>query len=112
MGNPVYVGLFVYANHGENVIIRRSHSGLLLFVNNTFINYFIKRQNTVKSRTFGSELVALSIARNMIAEIRIKLKLFGVPLGGTENVLCYNNGVVNNTSIPESNLSNNHNVVN
>ena len=99
LGRPVYVGYFVDADNGINVITRHPHSGILLSINNTLMKSFSKHQNTVYSSTFGSELVALIIARNMIAEIRIKLKLFGVPLGGTENVLCYNNGVVNNTSI-------------
>ena len=44
-------------------------------------------------------------------EIRIKLKSFGFPLAGPENVFCDNNGVVNNISIPEPTLSNNHNEI-
>ena len=99
LGRPVYVGYFADADNGINVITRHPHSGILLYINNALMKSFRKRQNAVDSSTFGSELIALRIARNMIAEIRIKLKLFGVPLGGPENVLCYNNGVVNNTSI-------------
>ena len=76
------------------------------------IKSFSKRQNTVESSTFGSELVAARIARDMIVELRIKLKLFGVPLLGPTNVFCDNNGVVKNTSIPESTLSKKHNSIN
>ena len=48
----------------------------------------------------------------MIMEIRIKLKMYRVPLEVPDNVFCDNNGVVNNTSIPESTLSKKHNTFN
>ena len=48
----------------------------------------------------------------MIVEIRIKFKLFGVPLYGPEILSCDNNGVVKNTIIPESTLSKKHNTIN
>ena len=82
-----------------------------MFFNNVLINYFSKRQNTLESRTFVSELIALRIAREIIVDIRIKLKVFGVPLDGTDNILCDNNGVLKNTRTPESTLSNNHNAI-
>ena len=83
-----------------------------MFFNNALINYFSKRQNTLESRTFVSELIALRIAREIIVDIRIKLKMFGVPLDGPDNILCDNNGVLKNTSIPESTLSKEHNAIN
>ena len=58
----------------------------MLFVNNALIKSFSKRQNTFKLRTFVSELVALSITGEIIAEIRIKFKMFGVTLAGPANV--------------------------
>ncbi|KAL7528642.1 hypothetical protein ACHAWF_002638 [Thalassiosira exigua] len=66
----------------------------------------------VEANTYGAELVALRIARDMIVEIRLKLKLIGVPMVGPANVFCDNQGVVKNTSIPESTLSKKHNSVN
>ena len=108
LGRPVYVGYFVDADHGGNVITRRLHSRILLFINKSLIKSFIKRQNTVKSSTFGSELVELMIARDMIVEIRIKLEMFGVTLAGTKKLFCDENGVVKNTSITESTLYNKH----
>ena len=84
----------------------------MLFINNALIRAFSKRQNTVKSSTFGSELVALRIARDLIVETRIKLKSIGVPLAGPTDVYCDNQGVVKNTSIPESTLQKKHNSIN
>ena len=112
LGEPVITSCFVDADHAGNVVTRRSHTGILLFVNNALIKAYSKRQNTVESSTFGSELVALRIARDLIVELRIKLKCFGVPLDGPTNVMCDNNGVVKNTSIPESTLNKKHNSIN
>jgi hypothetical protein len=38
--------------------------------------------------------------------------MFGVPIDGPSNVFCDNNGVVKNTSIPESTLQKKHNAIN
>ena len=55
-----------------------------MFVNNALIKSFRKIQNTVELSTFDSEIVALRIERGMIVEIRIKFKMFGVPLDRSE----------------------------
>ena len=71
-----------------------------------------KRQNTVETSTFGSELVAMRIAKEMIVGLHCKLRMFGVPIDGPANVYCDNQGVVKNTSLPESTLSKKHNAIN
>ena len=38
--------------------------------------------------------------------------MFGMPLDGSTKVFCDNQGVVKNTSLPESTLSKKHNAVN
>ena len=38
--------------------------------------------------------------------------MFGVPIDGPANVFCDNNGVVKNTTIPESMLAKKHNAIN
>ena len=103
---------FVDANHAGNVITRRSHTGILIYVQKAPIIWFSRRQNTVESSRFGSEFVALRIAKEMLVALRYKLRRFGVPMEGPCNVFCDNSGVVKNTSIPESNLMKNHNAIN
>lgn len=113
LGNPVTLHGFVDANHAGNVVTRRSHTGgILLFVQNSPIQWLSKRQNTVETSTFGSEFVALRAARDMIISMRYKLRMFGVPMDGPAQVYCDNQGVVKNTSVPESVLSKKHNAIN
>ncbi len=112
LGKPVVISCFVDADHAGNKITRRSHTGIFLFVNKALIISYSKKQNTVESATFGSELVAMRIARDLIVSLRIKLKMFGIPIEGPANVFCDNNGVVQNTSIPHSTLNKKHNSIN
>jgi hypothetical protein len=102
LGQAVTISCFCDANHAGNVITRRSHSGIIIFVQNAPIIWFSKKQNMVEASTFGAELVAMRIARDLISALRIKLRTFGVPLSGPANLYCDNQGVVKNMSVPES----------
>ena len=73
---------------------------------------FSKKQNTVESSTYRSELVAMWQVRDKLIELRLKCKSIGLRLDGPANIGCDNQGVVKNTSIPESTLSKKHNAVN
>jgi hypothetical protein len=111
-GHSVTISAFVDANHAGNVVTRRSHTGIFIFVQNAPIIWFSKRQNTVEVATFGSEFVALRICKEMIVALRYKLRMFGIPIDGPANVFCDNRGVVKNVSIPESTLMKKHNAIN
>jgi len=112
LGNDVFISCFVDANHAGNMVTRRSHTGILIFVNNAPILWYSKKQNTVETSTFGSEFVALKVAKEMISALRYKLRMFGIPLGGPAYVHCDNRGVVMNTTRPESTLSRKHQAIN
>jgi hypothetical protein len=107
-GYPVGIFCFVDSNHAGNVVTRRSHTGIIIYVNKAPILWFSKRQNTVETSTFGSEFIAMRIAKEMIVSLRYKLRMFGIPLDGPANVYCDNEGVVKNTSIPQSVLHKKH----
>ena len=92
LGRPVSMTIFVDADHTSNVVTRRSQTGYFLFITNGLIASFSKKQNTVESSTYGSELVALRIARDQIVAMRIKCKSIGIPLIGPVNVYCDNQG--------------------
>ena len=111
LGNPVVVSCFVDANHAGDLITRRSHTGILLYVNNSPIVWFSKKQTTVESSTFGSEFVAARIAADIIEAIRYKLRMFGIPVEGPANLFCDNRSVVVNTSRPDSRLNKKHNAI-
>ena len=65
-GRAVFIYSFVDANHGGNAIKRRSHTGIIMFIQNTPIIWFSKKHNRVEAAMFGSNLVALSVFKNLL----------------------------------------------
>lgn len=110
-GKPVYLSCYVDSDHAGNLMTRRSHSGIFLYVNNTPVIWYSKRQNTVETSSFGSEFVALRIATEMCEALRYKLRMFGVPIAGPTDVFCDNKSVVTNSSVPTSVLNKKHNSI-
>ena len=53
LGKSMQIACFVDANHAGNVVTRRSHTGVFIYVQNTPSIWFSKNQNTVESITFG-----------------------------------------------------------
>ena len=47
-GKPLYVGCYVDADHAGNMLTRGSHTGIIIFSNNSPIIWYSKRQNTVE----------------------------------------------------------------
>ena len=73
------------------------------------ILWFSKRQNTVETSAFSSEMIAMKTCMEAIQALRYKLKMFGVLLMGPTEVFCDNNSLVLNTSNVESKVNKKHN---
>ena len=109
LGKYVAIKAYVDANHAVNMANRRSHSGIIIYVNNALIIWYSKLQNTVEASSFGSEFVAIRIPTEKIQALRYKLIFFGIPVEGPAEVFCDNMSVVKNSSIPTSVLNKRHN---
>jgi hypothetical protein len=77
-------------------------------MNRAPVVWYSKKQNTVESSTFGSEIVALKNAIELLKSIRYKLRKFGEPLLGPADIFCDNEAVVTNCSTPESTIKEKH----
>ena len=62
LGNTISINVFVDASHAGEKMTYLSHTGILIYVNNTPINLFSKIQNTVEPSTSGAELKAAWVA--------------------------------------------------
>ena len=110
-GKPARMTCSVDADHAHDVVTRRSVTGIILLVNNMPTAWISKRQKTVETSTYGSELVAARIAVDLIVEMRYKLRMLGVPIDGPALMLGDNMSVVLNTTIPSSQLKKKHNAI-
>jgi hypothetical protein len=107
-GMEARLTIFVDADHARNQVTRRSVTGIMMLLNNTPLVWISKRQKTVETSTYGSELVAARIAIDLVIEMRYKLRLLGVRLEDQTVMLGDNMSVVLNTTIPSSNLKKKH----
>lgn len=110
-GQPVTMSAFVDADHAGCQATRRSYTGVLIYLNRAPILWHSKRQNTVEASTFGSEFIAMRIAIEMIEGLRYKLRMMGIEVEGPTNVYCDNDGVVKNSTRPESTLKKKHQAI-
>ena len=53
LSKSVQIICYVDANHAINLLNRRSHSGILIYINNTPVVWYSKIQNTVEASSFG-----------------------------------------------------------
>jgi hypothetical protein len=106
-----FLTVYVDASHACDLLTRRSVTGILLCVNLTPSKWYSKRQNTVETSTYGSELVAARIAIEMIIEYRNKLRMMGFRLDQPAVLYVDNEAVVKNTTLPSSSLKKKHNAI-
>jgi hypothetical protein len=111
LGNAIQLNIFVDAAHADDLVTRRSTTGIIIFVNGTPLKWYSKRQNTVESSTYGSEFVALRIATEFAIGLRYHLRMLGIPISGPTNMFCDNQSVVINATVPSSLLKKKHNAV-
>ena len=99
---------FVDVNHAGDKTTSWSMTGILIFCNRAPIIWHSKRQNGVKTSTFGSELTSLKNAVELISVLQYKLGMFGVPIDEPTDIFCNNESVYNNMPTPESQLRQKH----
>ena len=102
LGLPARITIYKDADHAHDLLTRRSVTGILLMVNNTPVKWISKRQKTIETSTYGSEMVAGQIATELVVEYRNTLRLLGVPIDGPALMLGDNQSIVLSTTVPSS----------
>ena len=107
-GKPVLTTTFKDANLCHNLVTGRAVTGVLHFLNQTPVDWFSKKQETVETATYGSEFAAARTAIQQIAALRQALQYLGVPLRESSYLFGDDESVVKSGSIPHSTLSKRH----
>jgi hypothetical protein len=110
-GNPVRITAYFDADHAGCLQTRRSTTGVLMFLNNTPILWYSKRQATVESATYGSEFVAGRIAVELVIAMRYKLQMLGIPVIGSCVLFGDNMSMITSATVPSSSLKKKHNAI-
>ena len=68
-GREVKITMFADANLYHDKVTGRSVTGLLMMLNGTPIDWFSKKQGSIKTTTYGSEFVAARICVEQIIDL-------------------------------------------
>ena len=107
-GKPVVTTTYKDANLYHDLSTGRAVTGVLHFFNQTPIEWYSKKQETVETATYGSEFAAARTAIQQIAGLRQMLQYLGVPLRKSSYLFGDNESVVKSGTIPHSALSKCH----
>ena len=99
------------ANLMHDLVTGRSMSGILHFINQTPIQWFAKKQNTVETATYGSEFMVARQATEQILDLRYTLRMMGIPIDGKSWLFGDNQSVITSSTIPKSTLNKRHNAL-
>ena len=82
--------------------------GILHYLNQTAVDWFCKRQDTVETATYGSEFVVAKFGCEQIMDLRHSLRYLGVPVLNHSYMFGDNQSVVTSSTIPHSRLNKRH----
>ena len=108
LGKFVTLIHYVDANLMHCLLTGRYLTGILTFINKTPIDWFSKKQATVETATYGSELVAARTAVERIINLRLTMRYLGVPIRDKDYLFGDNQSVVDSSTIPFSKLHKRH----
>jgi hypothetical protein len=111
LGKLVRITEFVDANLYFDLITGRACTGILIYLNQTPIDWYCKKQSTVACATFGSEFVAAKTATEKAFDLRYTLRMMGIPVDYRTYVFGDNAAVITQSTIPHSQLGKRHNAL-
>ena len=103
-GRSMQITAFVDSDHAGDLVNRRSRTGVIIFCGRSPIVFHTKKQGSIETSSFGSELSAMKTAVELLEGLRYKLRMMGVPIDGPAYVKADNMSVVHNCSNPASML--------
>jgi hypothetical protein len=113
LGNKAHISIYIDADHhAHDMLTCCSVTGIIMFVNKTPVKWISKRQKTVESSTYGSELITSRIATGLAVEYWYTLRMLGIDVNRPAMMFGDNTYVViNNTTMSSSQLKKKHNAM-
>jgi hypothetical protein len=96
------ITVFVDSDHVHDQATRKSITGIVIFVRRTPVFYFIKRQGTTFTSTYGAEFCAMKTAVEELIAVCYMLQYLGVKVLHASLICGDNLGVIQNCMIKDS----------
>jgi hypothetical protein len=110
-GKYVTLSHYFDANLYHNMVTGRSITAILHFLNQTLMDWYLKKQATIKTATFGLEFIAARTTINQIVDLRMTLCYLGIPIQEKSYVFGDNKTVIDASSTPHAKLLKRHNAL-
>jgi len=111
LGNFVTLSHYMDTNLYHDMLMGRSVTGILQYLNKMPINWYSKKQATIETATYGSELISAQLAVDQIVDLRLTLWYLGVPIHEKSYLFGDNKSVVDSSAKPHSKLHKQHNAL-
>ena len=80
MGMGFTIRAYVDLDHVGDTVTHRSRTGYLVYLNSAPVYWHLKKQNSVKTSTFGAEFTAMKQCTEYLRGLRYKLRMMGILL--------------------------------
>ena len=107
-GEPVEVTVTVDADHATDQKMRRSKTGIMLFIGSNLYKSVSKMQKTVADSTFSAEIIALGHAADETRNLLYTLRSLGIAVKMPIHIFLDSKSAVDNVTIPGSPLKKKH----
>jgi hypothetical protein len=111
LGKPVTMTHYQDANLYHDIITGQSVTAILHFLNKSPIDWYSKKQTTVKAATYGSKYISARTCVNQIMHLWTTLRYLGVPIRDVSYMFRDNESVINSSTQPHSKLHKRHNAL-
>lgn len=108
LGKSVVHTAYVDANLMHDVTMGRSVTAVLHFLNQTLTDWYMKKQPTVETATYGSEFMAARTATEHTMDLQVTLRYLGVEVHGLTYMFGDNKPVMGSSSVPHARLHKRH----
>jgi hypothetical protein len=113
--NPPPLGGFItlthyqHANLYHDIITGHSITGILHSMNKMPIDWYSKKQATVKMATYGSEFISAQTCIDQIVDLHLTLRYLGIMIRDMSYMFGDNKTVVDSSTQPHARLHKQHN---
>jgi hypothetical protein len=111
LGNPITMTHYQDANLYHDIITGQSVTAILNFLNKFPIDWYSKKQATVKTATYGSEYISARTCVNQTVDLQTTLRYLGIPIRDVSYMFGDNKSVINSSTQPHSKLHKRHNAL-
>jgi hypothetical protein len=102
------ITVFVGPDHAHDQAIRKFITGIVIFVGQTPVFYFSKRQGAISTSTYGAEFCVMKTAVKELIAVCYMLRCLGVKVLHASLICGDNIGVIQNCTIKDSHLKKKH----